>query len=192
MNISGRYWCLSDTQKDLLIFIPLWGITLGLQSQRFDIGLCHGPTCVTSWTKNRFLCFKCSIQAGSLIMNEGSLQSPLVYDVFCSSPILITICSSFVFMFARGGRWIFSTAAVRDVKTMNSIKSLYLYFLLWDETKRKALEIICGCWGQKFFYMFFWGGNLLQNKPKRRCRGGLLGAQLTSFSGVLTQTFAIW
>ncbi len=72
-------------------------------------------------------------------------------------------------------------------KDMNSIKSLYLYFPLWDETKRKALEIICGCGGQKVFYMLFWGGNLLQNKPKRRCREGLPGAQLTSFSGVLTQ-----
>lgn len=63
-------------------------------------------------------------------MNEGPLQSPPLYDVFCWSPILITICSSFVFMFVRGGRWIFSTAAVRDVKTVNSIKSLYVYFLL--------------------------------------------------------------
>lgn len=109
-------------------------------------------------TKNRSPCSDCSVRAGSPIMNEGSLQSPLVYDVFCSSPILITICSSFVFMFVRGGRWIFSTAAVRDVKTMNSIKSLYLYFLLWDETKWKALEIICGCWGQKVFDILFWGG----------------------------------
>lgn len=73
---------------------------------------------------------KAAFKLEVLILNEGSLQSPLVYDVFCSSPVLIAICSPFVFMFVRGGRWIFSTAAVRDVKTVNSIKSLYLYFLL--------------------------------------------------------------
>lgn len=71
-------------------------------------------------------------------MNEGPLQSPLVNDVFSPSLILITlICSSFVFMFVREGRWIFSTAAVRDVKTVDSIRSLYLYFLLWHETEKK-------------------------------------------------------
>lgn len=154
LSFSNRRTYLEGTGvsvilSERLIFIPLWVITAGLQSHAEDCGstrfvpwadLCH-------LTKNRSPRFNCSVRAGSLIMNEGSLQSPLVYDVFCSSPILITICSSSVFMFVRGGRWIFPTAAVRDVKTMNSIKSLYLYFLLWDETKWKALEIICGCWG---------------------------------------------
>lgn len=57
------------------------------------------------------------MQHSSLIMNEGMPKSPLVHDVFCSSLILITVCSPFVFMFARGGRWIFSTVTVCDVKT---------------------------------------------------------------------------
>lgn len=66
--------------------------------------------------------------------------------LFCCCLILITICSLLVFMLVRGGRWIFSKAPVeRDVKTMTSIKSLY--FLLWDESKRKSLEI-----------RTFWGG----------------------------------
>lgn len=34
---------------------------------------------------------------------------------------------------------------------------------------------------------YFEEGNLLQSKPKRRDRGGLLGAQLISFSNDLTQ-----
>lgn len=153
-----------------------------------QLGSCHEPTYVTLELRTDPVF---QMQHSSWKPDNEWRVSSLVYDVFCSSLILITICSSFGFVFVRGGTWIFSTAAVRDVKTMNSIKSLYLYFLLLDETKRKALELICGCWGQKVFYIF-WGGNLLQNKPKRRCRGGLLGAQLISFSSVLTQTFAIW
>lgn len=81
------------------------------------------------------------------------------------------------------------TVAVRDVKTMNSIKSLYLYFLLRDEVKRKALEIICGCGRQKVLIYYFEEGICYKMSLRDEAeREGLLGAQL---SGVLTQTFAI-
>lgn len=77
------------------------------------------------------------IEHSSLIMNEGMLKSPLVDDVFCSNLILITICSSFVFMFVRGGRWIFSTVPVCDVKSKKSITSWYLYFLLCEMKQKE-------------------------------------------------------
>lgn len=71
-------------------------------------------------------------------------------------------CSLFFvcFVFVRGDGWIFSIVTICDVKTMNSITTWYLYFLLCDETKRKALEIICGCWGQDVFYVYHFGGGL--------------------------------
>lgn len=86
---------------------------------------------------------------------DNEWRVPSDYDVFCSSLILITICSSFAFVFVRGSRWIFSAAAVRDVKRMNSIKSLYLYFILWEETKRKALEIIVVVEDRRYSVFYF-------------------------------------
>lgn len=58
------------------------------------------------------------MQHSSLIMNEGMPESPLVHDVFCSSLILITVCSPFVFMFVRGGRWIFCHCDVKIKKVL--------------------------------------------------------------------------
>lgn len=99
------------------------------------------------------------------------------------------------FMFAGGGRWIFSTPAVRDVKTMNSIKSLYkslyLYFQCEMKQKERHWKSFVVAEDRMSSICYLEEGIYFKNKPKRRCRGGLLGARLTSSSGVSTQTFAI-
>lgn len=103
-------------------------------------------------------------------MNEGSLRSFSGLDLFCSSLILITICSLFDFMFVRGGRWTFSTAAVRDVKTMKSLCT----FSSCCEMKQKKKGTGNHLWllrtESPLYSILFRGGNPLQNKPKRRCR----------------------
>lgn len=136
--IDEHIWKILVFRKTCWFSFHHEGSLLDCKASVEDCGSCHEPLSLSLLelrTDSRI--FNCSIQAGSLTMKEGSLRSLSGLNLFCSSLILITICSSFVFMFVRGGRWTFSTAAVRDVKTMKSIKSLYLYFLLWDETKKE-------------------------------------------------------
>lgn len=112
-------WFLSHCEGSLLDCKPTLKIVV-------RHGSCHEPTYVTCWTKNRFLF---PMQNSSWKSDNELRVSSVSSDLWCvlfQTDFNHIICSSFVFMFVRGGRWIFSTAAVRDVETMNSIKSLYL------------------------------------------------------------------
>lgn len=131
MNISGRYWCLSGVQKDLLSFFPLLDCKAVLRIA-VRVG---NQTDVTpqipvfqmqhsSWKSDNEWQF-------------SSLSSGLWCILFqsCFNHNLFFICFH---LFERVADGFSKKAAVHDVKTMNTIKSLYLYFLLWYETKKKG------------------------------------------------------